>query len=458
MRRFFFTLLIASLASLAWCEPYKLANLVCFVKFADQADDAWKHDFEYYETLFNASGDKINSVRNYFSDMSYGKLDWESTIVVTEYIDSHTRNYFCEKSDSNPEGYTYLDYILSTRIRTLVKDMCSFLNDKLPDDVVLDADGDGSVDNIVMIVNGNSERGSSNMLWPANNKISSATIRDLDVKNYLLVFDGANGYTSIIPQQINTGVLCHEMMHTLDAYDLYTSSTPKLEPVNVWDLMSDNQKRPQGLTAYMRMAYGKEFGNWLPENDVPVLSESGEYDILPISSREDGVVAYKVVPDPSQDEYFMIEYRDRSDFWDMSLPASGLLVSRVNPKVNGNLGAKHELYIFRPDGSTTTAGKISRAPLGENTGRLHFGRIDDADFPFYSDGTRAEFCITDVKKTDTGMSFRFWPETIADSAVGEIEADDTPAEDIIYTIQGIRIPRISAPGLYIVNGKKVIVK
>lgn len=44
-----------------------------------------------------------------------------------------------------------------------------------------------------------------------------------------------------------------------------------------------------------------------------------------------------------------------------------------------------------------------------------------------------------------------------DTAVSGIETG-SEAADVIYTLQGIRIERISAPGLYIVNGKKVLVR
>ena len=437
--------------------PVKLSNVVCFVKFADQADYEWEHDFDYYENMFNAVGPEVNSVRNYFSDMSYGNFDWESQLILTEYIDSHPRSYFCEKSASNPDGYTSLDYLLDTRTRTLVKDMCEYLSTVIPDDVVLDADNDGTVDNIVMIINGNSERGASNMLWPANNTAPSARLKGLNVRNYLKVFDGANGYKSLVAQKLNTGVLCHEMMHTLDAYDLYpSSSSPVKEPVGKWDLMSDNQTTPQGLTAYMRMAYGRQYGNWLPVEDIPVISEAGEYELLPISSTE-GTVAYKINPDPTRKEYFMLEYRDRNQIWDYSLPSAGIIVYRVNPEVNGNLGKDCELYIFRPGGAPDKAGNLNKAALGPNTGRISFGTEDDDDYPYYSDGTRAPFSISDVILSDNGISFLYHPLTPEDAAVDEINASSGSPRSI-FTLQGIPLDRIPGPGIYIVDGKKVFVK
>ncbi len=458
MRKLSFLFLICTFVAAAFAEPYRMANVVCFVKFADQANNSWEHDFYYYEAMFNSTEPGANSVRNFFSDMSYGRMDWMSTLVITEYIDSHPRNYFCEKSASNPDGYTDLDLLLDTRTKTLVKDMCGYLSDKLPEDIVLDANGDGTVDNIVIIFNGDSEFSASNMLWPANNTAPAARLKGLNVKNYLKVFDGANGYKSFVAQKLNTGVLCHEMMHTLNAYDLYTSKgTPQLEPVNVWDLMSDNQNKPQGLTAYTRMTYGAAYGDWLPKADVVTLTEDGEYTLLPVSSREEGNVAYKIQPDKKKAEYFMIEYRDRNDMWDMSLPASGLIVYRVNPLVQGNLGKSYELYVFRPNGSQTSAGLVRRAPLGSETRRTTFGLADDNDYPFFDDGTRAYFSITDVKEADGMMSFRFHPNITGSSAVTEIEADGAEPQEI-YNLQGIRLDRITSPGIYIVNGKKVLVR
>lgn len=45
-----------------------------------------------------------------------------------------------------------------------------------------------------------------------------------------------------------------------------------------------------------------------------------------------------------------------------------------------------------------------------------------------------------------------------DSAVGDIQAVGEQAQDLIYNLQGIRVDRIATPGMYIVNGQKVVVK
>lgn len=455
MKRFLTLAAVTLLTSLSMlAEPARLANLVVFVRFADEKKGSWAHSRDYYEKMFNDDAADANSVRRFFLDMSYGNFDWQSTFSEVEYQDSHNRNYFKAASYDNDEGYGSMEASLGLdlRFKTLIKDMCEFLEDKLPEDVELDLNNDGEIDNIVIIISGKSEYKSSDMLWPMNNRGSAGTLRGLKAGNFLRVFDQANGYKSMVPQPLNTGVLCHEMTHTLNAYDLYTSSSNKLEPVNIWDLMSDNQTVPQSFTAYTRSAYGKAYGDWLPKENIPLLEEKGEYTLLPVNSTKKGNVAFRIVPDSKKDEYFMVEYRDNSDKWDASLPNSGLLVYRVNPKIQGNLGANFEVYVFRPGGSAADPGTIEKAPLGPDTKRYSFGTEKDTDYPFYSDGSRTPFSISGVRKSAGKLYFTYEPLS-GGSAVDEIAADPN-AEEVIYTLQGIRIKEVTAPGVYIVNGKK----
>lgn len=461
----YITLLIAALLSASlYAETAKMANIVCFVKFSDQADQEFEHDFAYYEKMMNDRTSGANSVVNYFTDMSYGKFDWESTIIPFVYIDSHPRAYFLPKTESNPDGYTMLDVMLNTRTNTLVRDMCAAISSHIPEGTLLDANGDSRVDNLVVILCGDSDTSASNMLWPKNAIVSTAYINGVQCKNYLMVFDGANGfYTPVYGDKqrlpLTTGILCHEMMHTLDAYDLYTSSgNPKLQPVNVWDLMSDNNSVPQSLSAYIRSTYGNKYGDWLPSKNIVEITGDGNYTVAPINSPEPATVAYKIVPDNTKSEYFMIEYRDRSNMWDTSLPNGGLLVYRVYPGMRGNTGAsdKYEMYVFRPGGTTQVAGYWAKAPLGPDTGRTEFGTPENADYPFYSDGSRANFAITDVKVCEGGMNFNV--SLTNGAAVDEIPIDSFEGTENIYTLQGMRLNCIPGPGIYIVNGRKVLIR
>lgn len=119
-----------------------------------------------------------------------------------------------------------------------------------------------------------------------------------------MVFNDANGWSSLSPVPLNTGVLCHEMSHTLGTYDLYHVNDD-LNPVGVWDLMSDNLKTPQQMSAYTKYRYCK----WIDE--IPEISTPGTYTLNPVGGSSKENIAYKINPTGS-DEYFIVEYRKKA--------------------------------------------------------------------------------------------------------------------------------------------------
>lgn len=488
-----FVFIFALLVGLAaYAEPLKLTNVVCFVKFQDQDYNEWFHQeegiidpaYDWYEEFFNSDAEGVNSVRNYFRTMSYGRTDWVSHIVHFEYVDSHPSSYFKPKTSTNPNGYDpTLEPILDTRFKELVKNVCKKIEKKIGDDVLLDGNNDGEVDNLTIIINGSSAVSASQVLWPQNTRVTSTELKGVRVGNVLRVFDGYNGYQSWEGIDLNTGVVCHEMMHSLNAYDLYTSKSNYTSPVDIWDLMSDNQFVPQSLTGYMRNRYSQEHGGWIKDNEIVELTDGGTFVVRPLNSATPENVLYKIKPSKFNQEYFMIEYRDGKDIWDSQLPGTGLLVYRINPGCEGNLGVDPEVYIFRPDGSETEAGNIKEAPLGPEMKRTSFGEKRDSDYPFYSDGSKAKFSLANIRYADDGSGMEFTltlnGSTGPSSAVDEIADDNilallgnaplsvdalnaaidsNPGMITVFNMQGQRLEHVAIPGIYIINSRKFIVR
>lgn len=263
------------------------------------------------------------------------------------------------------------------------------------------------LDNICIIVSGNSELGGRHLLWPHRSDLALPDEKAIYVKGkkivgYLMVFNDANGWSSLSPVPLNTGVLCHEMSHTLGTYDLYHVNDD-LNPVGVWDLMSDNLKTPQQMSAYTKYRYCK----WIDE--IPEISTPGTYTLNPVGGSSKENIAYKIKPTGS-DEYFIVEYRKKAGTFDIGLPSSGLLVYRINPNVTGgNLNYNgttrlDEQYLFRPGGTTKLDGDISKAAFSAESGRTSLGGT--ADFkPFYSDGKEAKFALANISSCGETISF-----------------------------------------------------
>lgn len=394
----------------------RLGNLVCFVRFLDEEDtDAFEHSYSWYDRLFNDVEEDANSVFNYFRKASYGRLLWTSGFYpspsedkIVSYRVSHERGYYREKGEINTIGYVdELDK--AAREQALVREIAAGLSVELPDDMVLDANEDGVIDNFCIVLSGRSELGSRHLLWPHRSDLALPEEKAIYIKGkrlvgYLMVFDDANGWASLEPIELNTGVVCHEMSHSLGTYDLYHANG-NLNPVGVWDLMSDNLTTPQHMSAYTKYRYC----GWLDK--IPEITEPGTYMLNPVGGAASENIVYAIKPVGS-DEYFMVEYRRKDGVFDSGLPESGLLVYRINPAyTGGNVNYNgttrlDEMYVFRPGGTTKLDGDISKAAFSAESGRTAFG--GDADVkPFYSDGSVARFALTHISSCGETISFDY---------------------------------------------------
>lgn len=395
----------------------KLSNLVVFVRFLDQDENSFSRNFAEYEKMFNDSTSaSVNSVYNYFKTSSYNQLFWKTGFFpkasangnIIAYKTENVKGYYQPHSEINPDGYKN-DVEAKSREQGLIKEIANYLSQQLPADFILDANNDGLVDNICLIFNGTSDTNASRLLWPHRGAFllsNPPLIHGKRIAEYLMVFDDGNGIVSMKWLPLDTGILCHEMSHTLGTYDLYHEER-SLNPVGVWDLMSNNTSVPQQMLAYTKYRYCL----WLDE--IPEISTPGVYTLNPIGGNKKEKIAYKIKPLGSE-EYFVVEYRRKSTPFDATIPESGLLVYRINPAFSGgNIGYNgttrlDETYIFRPGGTINADGQLEKAAFSAESGRTTFGGTS-AHKPFYSNGSEAKFAISEVSACGETISFRLLP-------------------------------------------------
>ena len=421
MRKFYFLVFALAFFALASSvqAQIKLNNTVVFVRFADEAITGPDAVFQtntaaHYDSLFNSTTPGFNSVYNYFRQASYRRLDWRSRLIpapvdgkVMSYRSKMERGYYQEQSSINPTGYPSGNAtVMEARRSGLIKEVVKYLDKNLPAGYQVDGNNDGIVDNLTIVLSGTSALGNTHLLWPQRqNYILGDSIQGKRVVSFLMVFDESNGFklgAENPNMPLNTGVLCHEMSHNLGTYDLYHNAKDGLNPVGVWDLMSNIQPVAQHMTAYTKWRYC----HWI--DSIPTISTPGTYRLNPIGGDDSTKIAYKIQP-VGRREYFVIEYRKKEGF-DASLPESGLIVYRVNPDLTGGNLAYNgttrldEQYIFRPGGTTTSDGDLSRAAFSADNGRTAFGGAA-AQRPFYSDGTEANFAIANISAVGEYMTF-----------------------------------------------------
>ncbi len=347
-------------------------NLVVFIKFADDPD--FMSPITYYEHMFNATGVNDNSQRNYFLHASYNQLTIDSffyppangTTIVT-YVDSQPRNYYRPYSQSNPIGYDVNDFDeRAMREQTMLANSISYVESMVPTDLVIDGDNDGYVDNVCFIIQGSPD-GWAELLWPhrwvmyyVQSFLHGKRVWDFNLQLESSLFSSG------------ASVLSHEMFHSLGAPDLYRYSNSTITPIGQWDLMAGNANPPQHMSAWMKYRYGE----WLDE--VPTITESGTYTLSPVAESATNNI-YRI-PTWRYGESYVLEYRKGYGMYDNNLPGSGLLVYRLDTRVQGNAdGPPDELYIYRPFGTNpTTNGVLSSAHMSQQVNRT---RISESTSP-----------------------------------------------------------------------------
>lgn len=373
-------------------------NIVIFIRFADESE--FTDNVSVYDNMFNQQNS--NSMFQYFRDVSYNTLDVPSTFypiptagTVVSYQDTENRSYYQPYSTSNPNGYTGGDGGTMRRDREhiLLKRAVEAVRNSIPTSLVIDNDNDGYVDNVCFIISG-STTGWSSLLWPhrwvlysQNVTINGKRVWDFNFQIRSATLSSGNG------------VLCHEMFHSLGSPDLYHYTGNGISPVGSWDLMENNTNPPQSMGAYMKWKYGK----WIAS--IPQITESGVYTLNPVTSSTNN--CYKIASPYSTTEFFVVEYRKKEGLFENSIPGSGLLVYRINTAAgNGNAsGPPDEVYIYRPNGTTSVNGTVSSANYSASAGRT---AINDATNPscFLANGSNGGLNLDLVSAPGATISFR----------------------------------------------------
>ena len=364
-------------------------NVVVFIHFSDQTE--FTTNTAAINAEFNSTAAGYDSLRNYYSEVSYNQLTISTGFYPTpgatiiSYADPHPRTYYqAYNVVTNPGGYNG-DAERTLREHTLLRDAVNYVNGlgQFPSGASLDGDGDGYVDSITFIVRGTSD-GWAELLWP----------HAWSLYSYTVTIDGKRvyGYSFHLETSAFNSVLAHEMFHVLGAPDLYHYSgqgDTSLTPVGYWDVMEWNLDPPQHMGCYMKFKYGE----WIPS--IPQITTAGTYSLNPLTSSSNN--CYLIGSPYSGTEFFILEFRKAgTSTFEASLPADGLLVYRINTTQNGNHdGPPDEVYVYRPNGTTSVDGDIVNAYFTSSVGRT---AINDSTNPssFLTDGSAGGLDICSI--------------------------------------------------------------
>ena len=341
------------------------------------------------------------SMLHYFKEISYNLLTvntihfpiTDDPLINITYQDQHPRSYYQPYNEfTNPSGYQN-DNQRTEREHALLQNAILFIASEVPEDLDIDADDDGNVDNVTFLVYGQ-PGGWAELLWPHRWALYTVESYINDKRVWDYNFNLASGpYFSV-------GTLCHEFGHSLGAPDLY-HYWDDTAPVAVggWDVMDATADIPQWPSAYIKYRYF----DWVELQDA---SEGGTFTLNPLSNPENN--AYRL-DSANPNEYFVLEYRTQEGIYDVNAPGNdqGIVIYRVNNLYNGQgnaNGPPDELYVYRVGGTSNSSGVFGSAVFSEEVNRTQF---NDSTNPssFLSDGSLGGINIINIGSAGETIEF-----------------------------------------------------
>ena len=365
-----------------------------------------------------SEGKFIGSMRDYFFDQSKGKFELDFDVVGPVKLSKNYSYYGANDTQGNDKHPA-----------EMIGEACQ-LADSLVDFKNYDWDGDGEVDQVLIVFAGKGEAdgGASNTVWPHEWGLSAAKyygdgpgalhLDGVKIDTYACVseLDGSTGRIAGI------GTMCHEFSHCLGFPDFYDTDYSGGQGMGYWDLMDSGSYNgsgyvPAGYTSYERWVAG-----WKEPIEL-----KADTTIVSMTSLQDDGDSYIIYNDGFRNEYFLLENREPIG-WDVELPGKGLLILQVDYNVQAwqmntpNDTPSHQRMTWIPADNKyqyitqlgtkyyTTSGMASDPfPSGSVNA---FSKWTTPEAKFYNktaNGTfYMDFSLRDIKRnSDNTVDFRF---------------------------------------------------
>ncbi len=268
-----------------------------------------------YDAFANANGSSDRSLRTFYFENSAGNYTLNTTVVDWVTM-PHNMSYY---STASGENKIAVDAAQAA--------------DSAVDFSLFDEDGDGYVDNLIVVHAGNDQAVTANTseIWSFEGSGNTVSVDNKTVKVFATV---AENITNGDP----LGVLCHEFGHLgFDLPDLYDVNLNNAG-LGDWDTMAyggwaGGGNQPNGFSAWTKLSLGW-IAPYVPQSSVD------NYTIYPMTnSSERNPVK---IESNYTNEYFLVEFRWRNSSlrFDRYVPASGLVIYHVDETtISSNLVA-----------------------------------------------------------------------------------------------------------------------
>lgn len=443
-------------------EPH---SLVILVEYPDHGFNV-QNPLEYFEDFLN--GDNFTrdggtgSCRKFYIENSNGAFQ-PTFDVYGPVMLANKRSYYGSGDESNAPQ--------------MVVEAVKALDDEV-DFSVYDHNGDGFVDSVYIIYSdkGEADGGPRDTVWPFSWELLEDDI--------VLKADGVQFNTYGCSNELQSdgdmegiGTFTHEFGHVLGLPDLYNTynSRDYTTPLD-WSIMdnasyNNDSRTPCNFSSFERYSLG-----WLVPQEI-VSSADYTLETLPESNK-----AYLMTTDSNPDEFYIMEYRLPKG-WDEYLPTGGFLVWHVEFKqkawddntVNNNPTHQY-VELVRADNMANTL-TLTGDPFPGSFNIIEFSTDTKPALKSWAgDELRVTSLSNFRQHTDGTGSFTATCRATEDNGIDMVEGENnfsvegnivsvTSGRVAVANLAGCTVGEASPsnplrlpPGIFIISGKKIIVK
>ena len=402
-------------------------------------------DFNEYSEVFNEmcplKATIPGSARDYFRTQSFGQFV-PSFDVVGPITLSQKRSYYGANNSSGNDKNT----------ASMIKEACQKAYDLgLTDFTDYDNDGDGTVDFVYVVYAGcdEAQTGISEAIWAKASNISLTLGNGMKIKRYAcsgeLVVD--------LPVVAGIGTLVHEFSHVLGLPDFYNTKADDFT-MDSWSVMDYGMYNAQGFVPCDYTAFERYSLGWIPMHtlDAPATMSIGT-----TNEEREGYRIFTSEAEVDTTSFYMLETICREG-WNRYAPASGLLISEVTYNASAWKG------------NTVNTGTHRHCIVPANnqydyrTADKHLFGTKNHEFTLTSTpSSRTQFGVAmdkplteinyNAQTKKTSFNFCGGNTTNELDEIRNLESEN----GIYYDLLGRPVKQPSK-GLYILNGKKVMVR
>lgn len=406
-------------------------------------------DYDYFHRMLNEEGfsdyGSLSSARDWFVLNSNGNFLPEFDVYGPVEL-PNKRVYY-----GGNDGYGN-----DKRAHEMAIDACNILDEEV-DFSQYDRDGDGVIDNVFIFYAGKGEHDSGvvNAVWPHSWDISLA------LPDEEFIFDGVKlaryactcEYPSGYKRPDGIGTFVHEFSHVMGLPDLYvTTYTGGFTP-GEWSVLDQGPYNNDRLTPPNYSSFEKGALGWL--EFLPL--EEGYVELPDLSSTN---VAY-ALPTENENEFFFFENRQQHGN-DEFIPGHGMLVWHVDydediwEKNIVNNKANHQ-YVDLIEADNIKSASTRAADAFPGTKNVTAFGFDTKPQLASWDKNSLAFDLEDIAESEDGViSFNaVVPTSTNDPGAVEGIEEVNNQVNVYYDLTGRRVKN-PGKGIYIINGKKVI--